>query len=86
MIQIKNAKELTAMRRACEISAEALRLGGGAIEAGITTAEIDKIIRDEAKQALAAGKGVAKEEAPTDEERANADVDEDPDLALLDEE
>ena len=49
-------------------------------------AEIDKIIRDEAKQALAAGKGVAKEEAPTDEERANADVDEDPDLALLDEE
>ncbi len=49
-------------------------------------AEIDKIIRDEAKQALAAGKGVAKEEAPTDEERANADVDEDPDLELLDEE
>ena len=49
-------------------------------------AEIDQIIRDEAKQALAAGKGVAKEEAPTDEERANADVDEDPDLALLDEE
>ena len=49
-------------------------------------AEIDKIIRDEAKQALAAGKGVAREEAPTDEERANADVDEDPDLALLDEE
>ena len=46
MIQIKNAKELTAMRRACEISAEALRLGGGAIEAGITTAEIDKIIFD----------------------------------------
>ena len=49
-------------------------------------AEIDKIIRDEAKQALATGKGVAREEAPTDEERANADVDEDPDLALLDEE
>ena len=49
-------------------------------------AEIDKIIRDEARQALAAGKGAAREEAPTDEERANADVDEDPDLALLDEE
>ena len=46
MIQIKNATELTAMRRACESSAEALRLGGGAIEAGITTAEIDKIIFD----------------------------------------
>ena len=35
---------------------------------------------------LADGKGVGKEEAPTDEERANADVEEDPDLALLDEE
>lgn len=34
------------MRRACEISAEALRRGGEAIEAGITTAEIDKIIFD----------------------------------------
>ena len=32
------------MRRACEISAQALRLGGEAIEAGITTAEIDQII------------------------------------------
>lgn len=46
MIQLKNAKELTAMRRACEISAEALRRGGEAIEAGITTADIDKIIYD----------------------------------------
>ena len=34
------------MRRACEISALALRRGGEAIEAGITTAEIDKIIFD----------------------------------------
>ena len=46
MIQIKNAKELSTMRRACEISAQALRLGGQAIEAGITTAEIDQIIYD----------------------------------------
>ena len=46
MIQLKNAKELAAMRRACEISALALRHGGEAIEAGITTAEIDKIIFD----------------------------------------
>ena len=46
MIQLKNAKELAAMRRACEISALALRRGGEAIEAGITTAEIDKIIFD----------------------------------------
>ena len=46
MIQIKNAKELVMMRRACEISAQALKLGGESIEAGITTAEIDKIIFD----------------------------------------
>ena len=46
MIQLKNAKELAVMRRACEISALALRRGGEAIEAGITTAEIDKIIFD----------------------------------------
>lgn len=46
MIQLKNAKELAVMRRACEISAQALRRGGEAIEAGITTAEIDKIIFD----------------------------------------
>lgn len=46
MIQIKNAKELEAMRRACEISAKALKLGGESIEAGITTADIDKIIFD----------------------------------------
>ena len=46
MIQLKNAKELADMRRACEISALALRRGGEAIEAGITTAEIDKIIFD----------------------------------------
>ena len=46
MIQVKNAKELAAMRRACQISALALAAGGAAIEAGITTAEIDKIIFD----------------------------------------
>lgn len=46
MIQLKNAKELEIMRKACQISAEALKLGGKSIEAGITTAEIDKIIYD----------------------------------------
>lgn len=46
MIQIKNAKELAMMRKACEISAQALKLGGESIEAGITTADIDKIIFD----------------------------------------
>ena len=34
------------MRRACAISAAALRLGGSSIEAGITTAELDKIMFD----------------------------------------
>ena len=48
-------------------------------------AEIDRIIRDEAKAALAAGKDVSKAEAPTAQERADAEADEDPDLALLDE-
>ena len=46
MIQIKNAAELAQMRRACEISAAALKAGGEAIEPGISTAEIDKIIYD----------------------------------------
>ena len=46
MIQIKNAAELVEMRRACEISAAALKAGGEAIEPGISTAEIDKIIYD----------------------------------------
>ena len=50
MIQLKNAKELAAMRKACEISAQALRRGGEAIEAGITTAEIDKIIYEYIKR------------------------------------
>ena len=44
MIQIKNAAELEKMRKAAAISAAALKAGGEAIEPGITTAEIDKII------------------------------------------
>ena len=46
MIQVKNAAELEKMWRACAISAGALKAGGEAIEAGISTAEIDKIIYD----------------------------------------
>lgn len=34
------------MKRACEISAEALRIGGEAVKPGVTTAQIDKIIYD----------------------------------------
>ena len=44
MIQLKNAQELAKMRRACQISAEALKLAGRSIEAGMTTADLDKII------------------------------------------
>lgn len=44
MIQLKNAHELEAMRRACAISAAALKLVGQSIEAGITTAELDEIV------------------------------------------
>ena len=50
MIQVKNAREIEAMRRAADISARALKLGGQSIEAGITTAEIDKIIFDYIKK------------------------------------
>ena len=45
MICIKNSRELAAMREACIISARALKLGGEAVEAGVTTAEIDRLIR-----------------------------------------
>ncbi len=46
MIRLKTAKEIDAMRPACRISAEALRLGGEAVRPGVTTAQIDKIIHD----------------------------------------
>ena len=45
MIAIKNSRELAAMREACVLSARALKLGGEAVEPGVTTAEIDRIIR-----------------------------------------
>lgn len=45
MIAIKNSRELAAMREACIISARALKLGGEAVEPGVTTAEIDRLIR-----------------------------------------
>ena len=46
MILVKTAKEVEAMKPACQISAEALRLGGEAVKPGVTTAQIDKIIYD----------------------------------------
>ena len=46
MIQIKTAKEIEAMRLACEISAGALQAAGEAVRPGVTTAQIDKIVYD----------------------------------------
>ena len=46
MIQIKTAKEIEAMRLACEISAGPLRAAGEAVRPGVSTAQIDKIVYD----------------------------------------
>lgn len=45
MIAIKNSRELAAMKEACIISARALKLAGEAVEPGVTTAEIDHLVR-----------------------------------------
>ena len=45
MIAIKNSRELREMKEACVISARALKLGGEAVEPGVTTGEIDRLIR-----------------------------------------
>ena len=45
MISIKNSRELSLMREACIISARALQLAGEAVEPGVTTGEIDRLIR-----------------------------------------
>ena len=44
MIAIKNSRELALMREACIISARALKLAGEAVEPGVTTGEIDRLI------------------------------------------
>lgn len=44
MIQIKTPAEIEKMRKACVISAEALKLGGEMVRPGVSTAEIDKAI------------------------------------------
>lgn len=46
MIQIKTAKEIEKMRKACKISAGALAAGGEAVKPGATTADIDKAVYD----------------------------------------
>ena len=45
MISIKSSRDLKLMREACVISARALKLGGEAVQPGVTTGEIDRIIR-----------------------------------------
>lgn len=45
MVVIKTAQELSKMKDACRISAEALRVAGEAVKPGVTTYEIDTIIR-----------------------------------------
>lgn len=43
MIVLRTAKEIEIMRKACQISAEALQIAGEAVKPGITTYEIDQI-------------------------------------------
>jgi len=45
MVSIKTARELSLMKDACRISAEALRVAGEAVKPGISTFEIDTIVR-----------------------------------------
>ena len=45
MIAIKNSREISMMREACIISARALKLAGEAVEPGVTTGELDRIVR-----------------------------------------
>ena len=45
MIEIKNSRELASMKEACIISARALKLAGEAVEPGVTTQEIDRLVR-----------------------------------------
>lgn len=45
MVSIKNSRELSSMREACRISAKALQLAGEAVQPGVTTGEIDRLVR-----------------------------------------
>ena len=47
MVVVKTARELSKMKDACRISAEALRVAGEAVKPGVTTYEIDNIVRSE---------------------------------------
>ena len=45
MLSLKTERQIKLMREACIISARALRLGGEAVQPGVTTQEIDNIVR-----------------------------------------
>ena len=45
MVSIKTARELSLMKDACRISAEALRVAGEAVKPGVSTLEIDTKVR-----------------------------------------
>ncbi len=45
MIQLKTAKELERMRKACRISAQALQVAQSVIKAGVSTAYVDEQVR-----------------------------------------
>ena len=45
MISIKNQRDIDEMRKACRITAGALKMAGEAIKPGITTAELDRKIK-----------------------------------------
>jgi methionyl aminopeptidase len=45
MISVKNSRELKLMQDACIVSARALKVAGDAVEPGVTTAEIDHVVR-----------------------------------------
>lgn len=45
MVQLKTARELSLMKDACRISAQALRAAGEAVKPGVSTLEIDTIVR-----------------------------------------
>ncbi len=46
MVILKTARELTKMRAAGRISSKALRLAGTAVEPGVSTLEIDRLVRE----------------------------------------
>ena len=46
MVVLKSAKEIEGIRKACRISAGALRAAGEAVKPGVSTADIDKVARE----------------------------------------